>query len=128
MAIRRRQQEDGLVDAALTPERQEEPPSATDAVGRLIDAAERLVIERIELAALDVQEVVATALWRMFSLGFILLFALSGWWSMMAALVLLLHDRFSFPLSLAVVGLCHAVAGAVILFAIRPTSSTLRAS
>jgi uncharacterized membrane protein YqjE len=104
-------------------ERPGEAPSEIDAVDRMVDAAQRLVTERIELARLDMQEALATTLWRTLGLGFILLLQLTGWWTLIAAAVLKLDDRLPLAASLALVGLLHIVTGAALFWALRQATS-----
>lgn len=86
-------------------------PSATDAVERVIDAGQRLVTERIELAKLDVQDAVSESV----SHGTLVvvpgLFAFGGWWILMAALIAFLNAYLVLPASLAIVGGAHVVLG-----------------
>lgn len=107
----------------LAHQRNTEPLSATDAVDRMVDAAQRLVTERIELARLDVQHAMSDTLWRALSVCFSVLFGLTGWWALMAALVLVLDGRLSLPASLGVIGLCHLLGAAAVLFGIRRAST-----
>jgi uncharacterized membrane protein YqjE len=104
---------------SATQERPDEAPSEIDAVERMVDAAQRLVTERIELARLDMQEAMATTLWRTLGMGFVLLLQLTGWWTLIAAAVMKLDDRLPLAASLAIVGLLHIVAGGGLFLALR---------
>lgn len=86
-------------------------PSATDAVERVIDAGQRLVTERIELAKLEVQDVVSDNIARGVMIVVPGLFAFGGWWILMAGLVAFLNTYFVVPASLAIVGGAHVVIG-----------------
>jgi len=90
-----------------------EHPSPTDAVERVIDAGQRLVTERIELARLDAEDAIAHAIGRGVLVVLMGLFAFSGWWAGMAAVVILLTAWMPLPASLALVGGVHVVVGAV---------------
>jgi uncharacterized membrane protein YqjE len=109
--------------------RPSEPPAEIDAVERVVDAAQRLVVERIELARLDVQEAMATTLWRTMGFGIVALLQLAGWWTLIAAVVVKLDDRLPLSSSLAIVGLLHILAGGALFWGLRqPTSKPRRAT
>jgi len=86
-------------------------PSATDAVERVLDAGQRLISERIELAKLDVEEAVTERVSRTALVAVPSLFAFGGWWILMAAVVAFLDQYVSLPASLAIVGGAHVVLG-----------------
>jgi len=86
-------------------------PSATDAVERVLDAGQRLVTERIELAKLDVQEAVTEKLSQGAMVIVPSLFAFGGWWILMAAVIAFLNSYLTLPASLAVVGGAHVLLG-----------------
>lgn len=89
-------------------------PSATDAVERALDAGQRLVSERIELAKLDVQDAVAEKLSLATRVVVPGLFAFGGWWILMAGVIVLLNAVLVLPATLAIVGGAHVVvAGAI---------------
>jgi uncharacterized membrane protein YqjE len=111
------------VASSFTHERPAEPASEIDAVERMVDAAQRLVTERIELARLDVQDAMATTLWRTLGMGFILLLQLTGWWTLIAAAVLELDDRLPLAASLGLVGVLHIVVGGALFLALRHATS-----
>jgi len=97
-----------------TPERGHVEPSATDAVERVLDAGQRLVTERIELAKLDVQDAVVEKVSQTTKVVVPALFAFGGWWILMAGLVAWLDAYLVFPASLAIVGGAHVVIGGVL--------------
>ena len=86
-------------------------PSATDAVERVIDAGQRLVTERIELAKLDVQDAVSEKVSQTTKVFVPALFAFGGWWILMAAVVMVLSTYVVLPASLAIVGGAHVLLG-----------------
>ena len=97
-----------------------EQPSATDAVERVLEAGQRLVTERIELAKLDVQEAVGEEVSRAVAVVVPGLFAFGGWWILMAGLVAFLNIYLVLPASLAVVGGAHvALGGGIALGALK---------
>ena len=107
---------DGTIDGAI--EHRADQPSATDAVERVFVAGQRLVTERIELARLDVEDAVASAIGRAVFIVLMGLFAFSGWWAGMAAVIILLDQWIPLPASLAVVGGAHVLLGsAAVLYA-----------
>lgn len=97
-----------------------ETPSATDAVERVLEAGQRLVTERIELAKLDVQEAVSEKVSQAVLVVVPGLFAFGGWWILMAGLVAFLDTFLLLPASLAIVGGAHvAIGGGVALGALK---------
>jgi len=86
-------------------------PSATEAVERMIDASQRLINDRIELAKLEAQETVTRIVTSTVFLVVAGLFALLGWISLMAAVVVLLRQNMTLAASLALVGGIHLVLG-----------------
>jgi hypothetical protein len=94
-----------------------EQPSATDAVERVLEAGQRLVTERIELAKLDVQEAVGEKVSQAVAVVVPGLFAFGGWWVLMAGLVALLNMFLVLPASLAIVGGAHVAIGGGVAFA-----------
>jgi uncharacterized membrane protein YqjE len=96
-----------------SPERRSEngQPSATEAVERMIDASQRLIGDRIELAKLEAQEAVTRVVTSTVFLLAAGLFALIGWISLMGAVVLLLRQSMTLEAALALVGGIHIVLG-----------------
>ncbi len=86
-------------------------PSATDAVERVIDAGQRLVTERIELAKLDVQHAIGDKITQSAAIVVPGLFAFGGWWILMAGLIAFLNAYLVPAASLAIVGGAHVVIG-----------------
>jgi len=95
-------------------------PSATDAVERVIDAGQRLVTERIELAKLDVQDAVSEKVSQTTKVFVPALFAFGGWWILMAAVVMVLSTYVVLPASLAIVGGAHVLLGGAMAAAALP--------
>jgi hypothetical protein len=85
--------------------------SATEAVERVLDAGQRLVSERIELARLDVEEALAGRVARAALVVVPALFAFGGYWLLMAAAVAGLDAYMTRAASLAVVGGANVVVG-----------------
>jgi hypothetical protein len=86
-------------------------PSATDAVERVIDAGQRLVTERIELAKLDVQDAVTEKVSQTTKVVVPALFAFGGWWILMAGVVVFLNAYLVLAASLGIVGGAHVLLG-----------------
>ena len=90
--------------------------SATEAVERVLDAGQRLVSERIELARLDVEDALTGRVARAALVVVPALFAFGGWWILMAAVVNWL-DAYLIPAaSLAIVGGANIVIGLGLVF------------
>ncbi|HEY2387063.1 MAG TPA: phage holin family protein [Candidatus Binatia bacterium] len=85
--------------------------SATEAVERVLDAGQRLVSERIELARLDVEEALAGRVARAALVVVPALFAFGGWWLLMAAAVTWLDAYTTRATGLAIVGGANVVLG-----------------
>jgi len=92
-------------------ERRTDQPSATDAVERVFEAGQRLVAERIELARLEVEDAISNTIGRAVFIVLMGLFAFSGWWAGMAAVIILLDQWMPLPASLALVGGAHVLLG-----------------
>ena len=86
-------------------------PSATEAVERVLEAAQRLVTERIELAKLDVAEALTERVRRGVLILIPSLFAFGGWWLVMTAVAAFLNNYFTPAVSLSIVGGAHLVLG-----------------
>ena len=86
-------------------------PSATDAVERVLDAGQRLVTERIELAKLDVEDAVTEKVSHTAKIVLPGLFAFGGWWILMAGVVVFLNTYLALPASLGIVGGAHVLLG-----------------
>ena len=100
--------------------RQEASPSG--AVERAVDAAQRIVVVRMELLRLEAQQALIRLLQDagLLALGGVL--ALIGWCALMGWGVVLLRDRVSLPAGLASMALLNAVLAAVLVgFAVRRT-------
>jgi hypothetical protein len=86
-------------------------PSATEAVERVLDAGQRLVTERIELAKLDVADALTERITRGALIVIPGLFAFGGWWMLMAAVAAFLNNYVTPAQSLTIVGGVHIVLG-----------------
>jgi hypothetical protein len=87
-------------------------PSAVGAVERGIEAAQRIVIEGLELLRLEAEERLTRTVRgaALLSLGGAL--TLIGWCALMLVVVLILRERWSLIGGLAVVGAGHLAVGA----------------
>ena len=92
-------------------------PSATDAVERVLDAGERLVTERIELARLEVEDALAGRMARIAGVVVPALFAFGGWWLLMAGVAFWLQPRVGWALGLTIVGAVNVIAGGAVALA-----------
>jgi Putative Actinobacterial Holin-X, holin superfamily III len=114
--------------AAAAPGQHPEP-SATEAVERVLDAGQRLVTERIELAKLEVEQVVTDKLSRGATIAVSGAFAFGGWWILVASLITFLDAYLVVPASLAIVGAAHVVlGGGVALVAMKRRAAASAAS
>jgi len=99
-------------------------PSALSAAERAVEAAQRIVVERLELMRLELQEAVTRLVERtglLFMAGIVVLL---GWCGLAVALVMLLAERMPLVGSLAAVAGGHVLVG--ILMAVVVMSMTGR--
>lgn len=90
-------------------------PSLVSALGRAIEAGQRLVMDRIDLARLDVLRVIERT---QQGGAFVVLggmMALVGWMFIAGAAVLLLEPYVTLPLSAALVGIVSLATGATVV-------------
>jgi uncharacterized membrane protein YqjE len=87
-------------------------PSAVGAVERGVEAAQRIVVEGLELLRLEAEERLSRTVRgaALLSLGGALTFI--GWCALMLVVVLILRERWSLIAGLAAVGVGHLVVGA----------------
>jgi hypothetical protein len=105
------------MDAARNEERLESlaapvEPSAVNAAERAVEAAQRIVVDRIELIRLEAQEALTSLVVRtglMIAAGVVILL---GWSALAVAAALWLSTWMLLPASLALVGAVHVLAGA----------------
>lgn len=90
-------------------------PSVVSALGRAIDAGQRIVVDRIDLARLDILDVVGRTVrgGTMIALGAVLLAV--GWLAFSGAAILYGQTYVSLPASAAIVGAINAGLGTLIL-------------
>lgn len=90
-------------------------PSLVTSLGRIVEAGQRIVVNRIDLARFDILDVVSRTLrgGAMVMIGSVVL--LVGWLELSLAAILLGADYMSLPASAAAVGLLNAAAGAVLV-------------
>lgn len=90
-------------------------PTVVTALGRAIDAGQRIVVNRIDLARLDILEMISRVArgGLMIVLGGVLLAV--GWLAFSGAAILYGQDYFTLPGSAAIVGAINAGLGALIL-------------
>jgi hypothetical protein len=90
-------------------------PSVVTALGRAIDAGQRIVVNRIDLARLDILDAVSrVAQGGLFIIVGGVLLAV-GWLAFTCAAIVFGQDYLSLPGSAALVGAINAVAGIVAL-------------
>ena len=78
-----------------------------------MEAAQRIVVERLELIRLEIQDALARLVRRaglVLAAGFI---AILGWCGLATALVLVLAEQMPLAVSLALVGCVHVLGGAL---------------
>lgn len=90
-------------------------PSLVTSLGRIVEAGQRIVVNRIDLARFDILDVVSRALrgGAMVMMGSVVL--LVGWLALSLAAILLGANYMSLAGSAAAVGLFNAAAGAVLV-------------
>jgi putative superfamily III holin-X len=98
----------------MTPEHAPEP-SLTSALGHAVDASQRLLADRIDLARLDVIDVVTRAErgGMLAAIGALVLVV--GWTSLTAALVFALQDQLTLPASMALAGVINTLFGVALV-------------
>jgi len=96
-------------------------PSAVGAAERAVEAAQRIVVERLELLRLELVDAAARIVERM---GLMLLagFVIAlGWCGLAVALVMVLSERLPLATSVALVAGVHVVAG-IVFYAVATAS------
>ena len=89
-------------------------PSAASAAERAVEAAQRIVVERLELLRLETQEALARSIQRaglVLAAGFI---ATLGWCGLAIGLVLVLAEQMPLAVAVALVGGVHVLSGIVL--------------
>jgi hypothetical protein len=89
-------------------------PGAIAAAERAVEAAQRIVVERLELLRLETQDALASAMTRaglLLAAGFI---AILGWCGLAAALVFVMAEHIPLAPSLAIVGGAHVLMGIIL--------------
>lgn len=92
-------------------------PTTASAGERAMDAAQRIVVERLELIRLELQDALTRQVRRaglVLAAGFI---AILGWCGLAIALVLVLAEQMPLAASSALVGGVHVLAGLVLAVA-----------
>jgi len=92
-------------------------PTTLSAGERAMDAAQRIVVERLELIRLELQDALARQVRRaglVLAAGFI---AILGWSGLAIALVLVLAEQMPLAASSALVGGVHVLGGLVLAVA-----------
>ena len=93
-------------------------PSAASAAERAVEAAQRIVVERLELLRLETQEALARSVQRaglVLAAGFI---AILGWCGLAIGLVLVLAEQMPLAVAVALVGGVHVLGGIVLGIAV----------
>ena len=100
--------------AYSSPAPREEPPP-NGAVERAVDAAQRIVVERMELLRLEAQQALTRLLQNagLLALGGVL--ALIAWCALMGWGVMLLRERVSLPAGLVSMALLNTVLATVLV-------------
>lgn len=96
-------------------------PSAVSAAERAVEAAQRIVVERLELLRLEFVDAAARLVERvelMLLAGFVIAL---GWCGLAVALVMVLSERLPLPTSVALVAGVHVVAG-IVFYAVATAS------
>src|SRR3954453_9524623 len=96
---------------ATEQQRNLDQPSVVGSVERMIDAGQRLVIERIDLMRLEVQDAVGRAMGAALLRRVGATLAFTGWLALMAVMVLALRDYAGLHTvtSILIVGAAHAI-------------------
>ncbi len=92
-----------------------EETSPAGAVERAVDAAQRLVVERMELLRLEAQQALTRLLQDAGLLALGGLLAFIGWCALMGWVVVLLRERGSLPAGLASMGLLNAALATILV-------------
>ena len=92
-----------------------EEPSPGGAVERAVDAAQRIVVERVELLRLEAQQALIRLLQDAGLLALGGLLAFISWCALMGWVVVLLRDRVSLPAGLASMGLLNAALATILV-------------
>ncbi len=86
-------------------------PSALSAAERAVEAAQRIVVERLELIRLEVEESLGLLVRRaglVLAAGFV---AILGWSALAVAMIVVLADHVPLAASIAIVGGVHVLGG-----------------
>jgi len=93
----------------------EREPSLVEAITRVVDAGQRVLVDRFDLARLDVQRIASRGLrsvaWLMVG-AFVLC---AGWLALSGAAVFVLRFYMTLPASLALVGVANLAGGGVLI-------------
>ena len=93
----------------------EREPSLVEAIGRVVDAGQRVLVDRFDLARMDVQRIASRGL-RSVAWLVVGAFAVSaGWLAFSAAAVVVLRAYLVLPASLAIVGVINVAAGGLLI-------------
>jgi hypothetical protein len=93
----------------------EREPSLVDALTRVVDAGQRVLVDRFDLARLDVQRVASRGLRSMAWLLVGAFVVCAGWLALCGAAVSVLGAYVTLPASLALVGLVNLAAGGTLV-------------
>jgi hypothetical protein len=95
----------------------EREPSLVDALTRVVDAGQRVLVDRFDLARLDVQRLASRGLRSMAWLLVGAFVVCAGWLALCGAAVVVLQAWVTVPASLTLVGLANVGAGAALVAA-----------
>jgi hypothetical protein len=90
-------------------------PSVMASLGRVIETGQRTILNRIDLAKLDVIATVKGMLRSGLFVGIGAVLAAVGWLALTAAAILFANEYFSMPASAAIVGLVNAIVGGALI-------------
>jgi hypothetical protein len=96
-------------------------PNATMAAERAVEAAQRIVVERLELLRLDLVDAAVRLVDRIGLVLFAGFMIALGWCGLAVALVMVLANRFTLPSSVALVAGVHVLAG-IVFYAVATAS------
>lgn len=94
-------------------------PSIVDALLRVFESGQRIVVDRVDLARYDLAQIAVGALRGTALIGVGAVLLAGAWFALMAGLVVWLHQvmLLSLPVSLALVGGLNAVVGGLAIAA-----------
>ena len=92
------------------------PVSVSDALERVMESSQRVLLARMELLRIEAEEDISHALLGALVVGSGVLLLTGGWLAVTALAVYLLRDLFSFAVGLTIAAAANGVAGALLVF------------